>query len=97
MPPRRFPASLIFSLCLALGISLLRDDPRTIVFNQPVSSQTWTLRQINPAVRIIAVSGLSANANVARDAAAGVKRFLLKPYTTETLLKALKELLTAGE
>ena len=55
------------------------------------------LRQINPAVRIIAVSGLSANANVARDAAAGVKRFLLKPYTTETLLKALKELLTAGE
>ena len=52
------------------------------------------LRQINPAVRIIAVSGLSANAHVARAAAVGVKHFLLKPYKAETLLKALKELLS---
>jgi PAS domain S-box-containing protein len=50
------------------------------------------LRKINPAVRIIAASGLTANSQLARF---GVKHFLPKPYTAETLLKALKEVLSA--
>jgi CheY-like chemotaxis protein len=51
------------------------------------------LRKINPEVRIIAASGLSANSQIA---GLGVKHFLPKPYTAETLLKALQEVLSAN-
>jgi FixJ family two-component response regulator len=44
---------------------------------------------MNPAVRIIAASGLGANGGVARAATYGVKDFLPKPYTAETLLSAI--------
>ncbi len=49
------------------------------------------LRKLNPAVRIIAASGLTANSQIA---SFGVKHFLPKPYTAETLLKVLKEILS---
>lgn len=51
------------------------------------------LRRIDPDVRIIAASGLSANSNVARVASAGVKHFLAKPYTAEALLTLLRRVL----
>jgi len=51
------------------------------------------LRRMNPAVRIIGASGLSADGPVARAVSLGVKHFLPKPYTAETLLKALKDVL----
>ena len=51
------------------------------------------LKQINPAVKIIAASGLTANADAAIAAGVGVKHFLSKPYTAETLLKMLREVL----
>jgi PAS domain S-box-containing protein len=51
------------------------------------------LMRMNPQVRIIAASGLSANGMVARAAAAGVHHFLPKPYTTTTLLEALQDIL----
>ena len=47
------------------------------------------LRQIDPGVKIIGASGLNANADDTT-IEAGVKHFLLKPYTAETLLKALR-------
>jgi PAS domain S-box-containing protein len=50
------------------------------------------IRKLNPAVRIIAASGLAANSQIA---SLGVKHFLAKPYTAETLLKAMKEVLSA--
>jgi len=50
------------------------------------------LGQINPAVKIIAASGLNANAD-ATTTGVGVKHFLLKPYTAETLLKTLRTVL----
>jgi len=48
------------------------------------------LTRINPAIKIIAVSGLNSNNNVAKISGYGVKSFLTKPYTTETLLKTMR-------
>ncbi|MCS6793647.1 MAG: PAS domain S-box protein [Oscillatoriaceae bacterium SKYG93] len=49
------------------------------------------LRQINPNVKIIAVSGLSAKGVAAEAVSLGAINFLPKPYTTRELLKALQE------
>lgn len=51
------------------------------------------LRRINPEVRIIAVSGLTANRSMSRAVEAGVQDFLPKPYTAEVLLKTLGQAL----
>jgi len=50
------------------------------------------LRALNPAVEIIATSGLAATEMVARANRLGVLHFLQKPYTTESLLRTLSEL-----
>ncbi|MDR3405033.1 MAG: PAS domain S-box protein [Chthoniobacter sp.] len=52
------------------------------------------LRRMNPNVPIIAASGLTANAQIAQFASLGVKHFLAKPYTAETLLKTMRLALT---
>jgi YesN/AraC family two-component response regulator len=52
------------------------------------------LRRINPQASIIAVSGLNTNDMVAKATNAGVKHFIPKPYSAETLLKTLREVLT---
>ena len=52
------------------------------------------LRRIDPHVRIIAASGLNANGNVAKAANLGVKHFLPKPYSADTLLVALQRVLS---
>lgn len=49
------------------------------------------LREINPQVRMIAASGLAAEGQVAQATSLGVRHFLAKPYTAETLLKVLQE------
>lgn len=51
-----------------------------------------TLQKLNPQVKIVAVSGLASNTQVA-SAGNGVKAFLSKPYTTQELLKTINELL----
>ena len=51
------------------------------------------LMQLNPAVKIIATSGLSTNGDAARLSKIGVKHFLTKPFTAESLLKTLKGVL----
>jgi PAS domain S-box-containing protein len=51
------------------------------------------LMRINPAVRIIAASGITSDDSVAKARRAGVKYFLLKPYTAETLLTLFREVL----
>jgi PAS domain S-box-containing protein len=51
------------------------------------------LMRINPQIPIIAASGLNANGMVAKAANSGVKHFIPKPYTAETLLKTLKAVL----
>jgi CheY-like chemotaxis protein len=51
------------------------------------------LMRINPAVKIVATSGLSANVGVAQIPNSGVKHFLTKPYTAGTLLTTLRLIL----
>jgi PAS domain S-box-containing protein len=53
----------------------------------------YALMRMNPAVKIIAASGLEGNGNVAKVAEAGVKHFLTKPYTAGTLLKTMRAIL----
>jgi PAS domain S-box-containing protein len=51
------------------------------------------LRKINPAVKIIAASGLNANNETTKSSGDGVKYFLTKPYTAGTLLQAMRAIL----
>ena len=53
----------------------------------------YALKRINPAVRIIAASGLATNAGHAKIAESGVKHFLAKPYTAEVVLQMINEVL----
>ena len=52
------------------------------------------LLRINPQARIIAASGLNVSGMVAKAMNAGVKHFIPKPYTAETLLTKLRQVLT---
>ena len=51
------------------------------------------LKRINPAVKIIAASGLNANVDAAKATGAGVTHFLTKPYPAGTMLTVLKAIL----
>ena len=48
------------------------------------------LVRLNPDVRIVCASGLAVDARLTDAAGGPVKHFLAKPYTTETLLTAIK-------
>ncbi len=49
------------------------------------------LRGMNPAVRVVAMSGMTSDAEVEQLSRQGVKRLLQKPYRTSDLLNALRE------
>jgi CheY-like chemotaxis protein/nitrogen-specific signal transduction histidine kinase len=49
------------------------------------------LKKINPALKVVASSGLHANGDVAKGA--GIQHFLRKPYTPETLLTVMRAIL----
>jgi PAS domain S-box-containing protein len=55
------------------------------------------LTRLNPAVKIIAASGLTSKAAEAEAAGEGIKTFLPKPFTASTLLMALRDLLRATD
>ena len=55
------------------------------------------LRKLNPALPIIAASGLTANGRDHHAAIPGVRCFLPKPYTAEALLQALRKALRPAE
>ena len=60
------------------------DGPATIL----------VLKRMNPAVKIIATSGLSADGGAAKAAGRDVKHFLPKPYTAQTVLMMLNKVLS---
>ncbi len=51
------------------------------------------LMRINPAIKIIAVSGLNENGGAIKMSQNRIRHFLTKPYTASSLLKTLKSLL----
>ncbi len=54
------------------------------------------VRRLNPDARVVAASGLATNGGVSKAAALGVTHFLPKPYTAETILSVLHDVLAAG-
>jgi CheY-like chemotaxis protein len=72
-------------------IAVVLTDMMMPIMDGPATIRALT--KIDPAVKIVATSGLNANAEVAKATGAGVKHFLTKPYTAGTLLKALRTIL----
>lgn len=57
-------------------------------------STSRALYKLNPRVKIIAASGLNANATLTKLTDAGVGNFLPKPYTAEALLTMLRKVIS---
>ena len=76
-------------------IDLVLTDMMMPLMDGPTTIQV--MLRLNPGARIIAASGLNANGMVAKAASAGVKHFIPKPYTAETLLKTLREVLESRQ
>lgn len=74
-------------------IALVLTDMTMPVMDGPATIAL--LRKLDPEVRIIAVSGLATDDRIARAAELGIRRFLVKPYTAEALLVALRQVLEA--
>jgi PAS domain S-box-containing protein len=72
-------------------IALVLTDMMMPVMDGPATIHA--LKSINPAIKIIAASGLSANGNTVKPQSEGGPHFLLKPYTSGTLLKVLRTVL----
>lgn len=74
-------------------IAVVLTDMMMPLMDGPATIQV--LMKLNPQVRIIAASGLNANGMAAKAVNAGVKHFIPKPYSAETLLKTLASVLQA--
>ncbi len=72
-------------------IAIVLTDMLMPVMSGPVTIHA--LMRINPAIRVVATSGLNANSSLAQMSVAGAKHFLTKPYTAETLLKVIRAVL----
>ena len=59
------------------------------------SNTIRTLQKLNPQLKIIAVSGLASNEQVASSAGFGAKAFLSKPYAVRELLNTINGVLSA--
>jgi PAS domain S-box-containing protein len=75
-------------------IAVVLTDMMMPLMDGPTAIQI--LRRMNPAVRIIGASGLSDEDHVAHATSLGVKHFLPKPYTAETLLVTLRQVLAGN-
>jgi PAS domain S-box-containing protein len=72
-------------------IAVVLTDMAMPILDGPASIRA--LMRINPAVKIVAASGLNSNGGVAKVSGASIKYFLMKPYTAATLLKTLRAIL----
>jgi DNA-binding NarL/FixJ family response regulator len=65
----------------------------------PIMDGTTTiavLKNINPDVRIVTSSGLASEGGMTRARNAGARCFIPKPYTAETMLNTLHEVLSGN-
>ncbi len=72
-------------------IALVITDMMMAIMDGPAAIRV--LRRMNPKIRIIAASGISANGGAARLSELQVKHFLAKPYTAESLLQTVQRAL----
>ena len=72
-------------------IAVVLTDMMMPIMDGPATIQA--LRQLNPAVKIVAASGLAANGSGNKSPGHNIKYFLTKPYTAGTLLKTLRSIL----
>jgi two-component system, cell cycle sensor histidine kinase and response regulator CckA len=75
-----------------------KDEIRAILLDMMMPSldsvsTILTLQQLNPNVKIIAVSGLATNEAIAKATSTSVKCFLAKPFTAQEILHALQTVL----
>jgi PAS domain S-box-containing protein len=75
----------------ARTISAVITDLMMPLMDGPAAIQV--MMRMNPKVRIVAVSGLNTSSTAAKLAKLGVKNLLPKPYTAQTLLLVLRQLL----
>ncbi|WP_009632313.1 hybrid sensor histidine kinase/response regulator [Synechocystis sp. PCC 7509] len=75
-------------------ISVVLTDMMMPVMDGPTTIRT--LQQINPDVKVIAISGLSSSEKLAAAASSGVINFLSKPFSAKDLLQTLNSVLNAN-
>ncbi len=76
-------------------IAVVLTDMAMPVMDGP--SMIVALKAIDPAVKVIASSGLAANASLTKATDAGVVDFIPKPYTADTMLATLERVLGGKE
>ena len=72
-------------------IAVVLTDMMMPVLDGPAT--IYALTKINPAIKIIAASGLAANGSGNKSPGHNIKHFLTKPYTAEALLTILRAIL----
>ena len=77
------------------SIDIVLTDMMMPVMDGPATIKV--LLKMKPDLRIIAASGITTNDAVTKASGQGVKYFVSKPYTAESLLHILKECLTSSE
>ncbi len=60
------------------------------------ASTIRVLQKMNPAVKVIAASGMASDGSELKNVGRGVQAFLHKPYRAELLLKTLRDVLKRG-
>lgn len=75
-------------------VAAVLTDMMMPIMDGPATIQV--LRHMNPTLKIIAASGLANDSGAARAAGMGVKHFLPKPYTAQTVLTTLRQTLDAS-
>jgi PAS domain S-box-containing protein len=76
-------------------VALVITDMMMPLMDGPATIQV--LMRMNPQICIIAASGMNAAGMEEKAASAGVKNFIPKPYTAETLLKTLDRVLQGAD
>jgi PAS domain S-box-containing protein len=77
------------------SVSIVLTDMMMPVMDGPATIKV--LKNMNPELKIIAASGISTSDAISKATTLGVRHFVAKPYTAESLLRVLKESLTAKE